>query len=315
MKKTIKFIAACIAVSAIAGCEHPETEEQLPYYYTENIAYLNKVNKTFDILHIPSGISTENVKMPFTVGLSKAMTKDLDVKLELAVSGEGLTADNVSFANGDVVTIPAGELTVANELKLSDWKFATDNLKAANYELKVRIKEVAPSADACIAVELNDVTYRINKTACSNVTPGTPSGSLVPDDVRSTWTAKYCTDTSDSSWETTTDLTNDYYQEYYISCNSGYICAEVDLKETTKMTGLGATFAGTQKKYWPTASSIETSVDGTQWTEQMSKTSVTQSRFCNLTFSVPVEARYIRWRFYNDDTQKIWWNEINVYVP
>ena len=316
MKKTIKFIAACIAVSAIAGCEHPETEEQLPYYYTENIAYLNKVDKTFEILHLPSGVSNENVKMPFSVGLSKAMSEDLTVKLELAVSGEGLAADNVVFANGSVVTIPAGELTVANELKLSDWKFANDNQKAASYELQIRIKEVAPSADARIAVELNDVTYRINKSACSNVKPGTPPGTSLSDEIRKTWKVRACLDASDNQWEDVpTALTDDIYQIEGVQATADYICVEVDLLDVQTLTGVKSSFLGRGASNWPSMSSLETSEDGVVWTEQMSKTSVEQDRYCNLSFFVPVDARYIRWRFWNEKTGMLWLNEVYVCVP
>lgn len=144
----------------------------LPDYYTEKIAYLGKVDATFDILHTSAGVTNEDVKMPFTIGISKSLSEDLTVELELEVKGKGLTKENVVFKNGSTVTIPAGESTVSNELQFSNWDFAIDNKDAATYELNIRIAKISPSSIACIAVDLNKVTYRIEKSALANVKPG-----------------------------------------------------------------------------------------------------------------------------------------------
>lgn len=280
----------------------------LPDYYTEKIAYLGKVDATFDILHTSAGVTNEDVKMPFTIGISKSLSEDLTVELELEVKGKGLTKENVVFKNGSTVTIPAGESTVSNELQFSNWDFAIDNKDAATYELNIRIAKISPSSIACIAVDLNKVTYRIEKSALANVKPGEkPVGTQIYALTSSSCIIKVSQNISDSEWNVP-QLMDDM-----IPFTSDYMGIKVDLRETKLVTGLYGLILGLTGATYPSMCSIETSDDGQKWIEQMAKTAITPGRNNDMAFVVPIETRYIRWRFWGA-AGSLYVADVSVYV-
>lgn len=313
MKKTIKFIAlACAVMSIAVSCEHPDTDEVLPYYFKENMAYLGKVDRTFEMLHTLTGVTSENVKMPFTVGVAKALDKDLTVELEIDVKGENFVKENVAFANGNVVTIPAGELTVDNELQILDWAFATANKDAATYEINVRIRNVVPSSAVLIANEMNRVTYRINKSIYSNVKPGeTPSGTQVSNDERTKWDVRVSMDPSDEEWTETKALVDGGFLMEVIDSEGDYLGVQIDMHRKVMLTGMYGNFLR-KKANWPIMSSLEISTDGSNWVELMSKTAVSQEKYQYIAFAAPAEARFVRWRFWGE--KSLCMDEVYVYV-
>ena len=304
----------CSVAVMSAGCEHPDTDEVLPYYFTERMVYLGRADRTFEIKHSSAGVVNDNVKMSFPVGVSKAYTEELTVKLELEVTGEGLTKENVVFTDGDVVKIPAGELSVNKELRISDWAFANDNKAAATYEINVRILEVAPSA-VLVAPEMQHVTYRINKSAYTAVETGNmPSGDFYPDSERAKWHVQISEAASDSQWTDTSALTEDaIFTEEDVKTEGNYLGVSIDMQKTLTLTGVSANFLY-GASYCPTMSQLEVSTDGVTWLELMPKAPVTMSRYTlYVSFFDQVDARFIRWRFYNENV--LWLDEVYVHVP
>lgn len=103
--KTLQKLSALVGVSLMlfTGCEHPTTIEELPYYYSESIAYLDDGNSRFTVNHSPDGIVNQDLTIPVTVGVTKVLANDCRVVLECAVEGEGFSLQHVVIPGNGVL--------------------------------------------------------------------------------------------------------------------------------------------------------------------------------------------------------------------
>lgn len=98
-----------------------------------------------------------------------------------------------------------------------------------------------------------------------------------------------------------------------IPFTSDYMGIKVDLRETKLVTGLYGLILGLTGATYPSMCSIETSDDGQKWIEQMAKTAITPGRNNDMAFVVPIETRYIRWRFWGA-AGSLYVADVSVYV-
>ena len=285
MKNILKFAALfSFALLAFTGCEHPDTTEELPYYYYEPIAYLENVNTRVAVYHSPDGIVNQDITMPVTVGLSKAMTGACTVRVECTVEGEGFTTQNVALPNNGVVTIPAGERSASFTLSIGDWSFCSGVADARSYTISLKIVE----ASARISTNSNSVVYVLDKTRESYTSTAAPTeGSQVATDA---YTVSY--NVKADTWTPIEIGTSGRYSRYLYY--SSYIGLQWDLGSTKTVTAVANVCYPYYTSYNTAVYTIMTSTDGQKWTTYDEGLDLAQSEPQYVSFYTPVEARYVR---------------------
>lgn len=305
MIRKLCFGAVCCLT---VGCENPQIEETLPYWYTDPIVSIEPTDRSFTILHLPEGlVGTDGVKMPFSVVLSKSVSEEVSVRLALEIEGDGLS-EWVSLADGDTVVIPAGETSVDTSLSIPDWSFAEENKAAAQWTLSVRIESVV-SGPVRISTNLNLAVWQIDKSGYSNIrTDWEPIGTKTqkPDE----WTMSVSTDNESPDWQVS-DVLMDGYIGMGTVKNEKYLGVQIDLGTVETVSGLVANFTKSNTCYREI--SVETSDDGQSWSPQGTASAAWEAAYQSVTFTEPVEAQYIRWHMFSEGTINL--EEVSVVLP
>lgn len=308
MKRMIKKLCFGAVCCLTAGCENPQTGETLPYWYTDPIVSIEPTNRSFTILHTPEGlVGTDAVKMPFSVFLSKSVSEEVRVRLALEIEGDGLS-EWVSLADGDTVVIPAGETAADTSLSIPDWSFAQENKAAAEWTLSVRIESVV-SGTARISTNLNLAVWQIDKSGYSNIrTDWEPTGTKTqkPDE----WIMSVSTDSESSDWQVSDVLMDGFIGTGSVK-NEGYLGVQIDLGAVETVNGLVANFTKSNTCYREL--SVETSDDGQLWSPQGTVSAAWEAAYQSVTFTEPVETRYIRWHMFSEGTIDL--DEVSVVLP
>lgn len=285
MKNILKFAALFgFTLLAFTGCENPDTTEELPYYYYEPIAYLEQVNTHVAVYHSPDGIVNQDITMPVTVGLSKAMTKPCTVRVECTVEGDGFSAGNVALPDNGTVTIPAGERSAEFSMSIGDWSFCSGVNEARSYTISLKIVE----ASTHISTNYNSVVYMLDKSRESYTSTVAPTeGSQVATDA---FSMSY--NLRGDTWTPIALDSDGLYPRYLYS--SSYIGLQWDLGSTKTVTAVANVCYPYYTSYNTTVYTIMTSVDGQQWTTYDEGLDMVQSDPQYVSFYTPVEARYVR---------------------
>lgn len=299
MKRIMKYLAVfSSAIFVLTGCENPEIDNSLPYYYTETIVYLPDAGtQNINIRHTPTAVRGEAIE--FTVVrhnndpelLEKALIKPCTVELEAAF--EGIEEQYIAFRDGLTLTIPAGETSVSSFIDI-DWSFAAETTAEAEYTLTLSIK----SSSAYISEERNETIYEITKNEKpeSNLYTDAPAGTSMD---RSGWTVQYTSDSALNNWVddsdgSLTDENNSYL--YY----NGFLAVKVDMGSVQNLTGV-VSYCSYGSYYAPDKFIVETSLDGSTWNKVGGETSVTQDDYLYASFYDPIEARYFRLQMFGNN--------------
>lgn len=287
MKKILKLTAFFgLFLLAFSGCENPDTTEELPYYYTEPIAYLKSVDTHVTINHSPDGIVNADVAMPVTVGLSQTITGSCTVRVECTVEGEGLTLQHVNLPDNGIVTIPAGERSATFSMSIRDWSFCSEISEARSYTLSLKIVE----ATTRISTNLNSVVYVLDKSRRSYTSTQAPTeGTQVAPD---TYTVSYNLDPEKEVWTPTVLDSNGLFSKYLYTYD--YLGLQFDLGETRNVTAVANYCYPYSPTYNNGVYTIKTSVDGEQWTTYDEEQTLGQTDPQYVSFYTPVSARYVR---------------------
>lgn len=287
MKKILKLTAFFgLFLLAFSGCENPDTTEELPYYYTEPIAYLKDVNTHVTINHSPDGIVNADVAMPVTVGLSQTMTGSCTVRVECTVEGEGLTLQHVNLPDNGIVTIPAGERSTTFSMSIRDWSFCSEISEARSYTLSLTIVE----ASTRISTNFNSAVYILDKSPRSYTSTQAPTeGTQVAPDA---YTVSYNLDPEKENWTPAElDSYGLFSDDLYMY---DYLGLQFDLGETRTVTAVANYCYPYSPIYNNGVYTIETSVDGVQWTTYDEGMTLGQTDPQYVSFYTPVSARYVR---------------------
>lgn len=296
MKKLLK-ISALFGASLLmfTGCEHPDTTEEMPYYYSESIAYLDNIDTHVAVYHSPDGIVNQDITMPVTVGVTKTLTNDCRVVLECTVESEseGLTADKIVLPES--VTIPAGEKSVTVQMTVNDWSACAGVTDAASYKVSLKIVE----ASVRISTNMNSTVYTLDKTAMQYTSTDAPSeGSQVATDA---YTVSYNTSASRPSWRTISLNSSGYYTNYppynYLYTYT-YLGLQFDLGSAKTVTAVANFCYPYSTGYNACTYTIMTSVDGEEWTTYDEGVSLGQNEPQYVSFFTPVSARYVQLHMY-----------------
>lgn len=288
--KTLQKLSALVGVSLMlfTGCEHPTTIEELPYYYSESIAYLDDGNSRFTVNHSPDGIVNQDLTIPVTVGVTKVLANDCRVVLECTVEGEGFSLQHVVIPGNGVVTIPAGERSATILLSISDWSFCSGVDEARSYTISMKIVE----ATTRISTNKGSAVYVLDKTSKSYTTTAAPTeGAQVGTDA---YTVSYSVVAD--AWNPLTIDAEGLYPGYLYYAN--YLGLEFDLGSTKTVTGVANVCAPYGPSYNAAVYTIQGSVDGQTWTTYDEGLSLEQSDPQYVSFYTPVDARYVRLLMY-----------------
>lgn len=298
MKRIMKYLTGFgSAIFVLTGCENPEIDNSLPYYYTETIVYLPDAGtQNINIRHTPTTVRGETIE--FSVArhnndpelLEKALKKPCTVELEAAF--EGIEEQYIAFRDGLTLTIPAGETSVSSFIDI-DWAFAAETTAEAEYTITLSIK----SSSAYISEERNKTIYEISKNEKpeSNLYTDAPAGTNVD---RSGWMVQISTDSDLNNWNDITQLTDgDNYTYQYVY---SFLAVKVDMGSVQNLTGV-VSYCSYGSYYAPNKFIVETSQDGSTWDKVGGETSVTQDYYLYASFYDPIEARYFRLQMFGNN--------------
>ncbi len=294
MKKILKYaVALTVGLFAFTSCEDPDTSETLPYYYRDNMCYIETaMNQKLSLFHLSMGLIGETDKeFPVKVKLKKAKTSDVTAVLELSSDCEYLTVADIQCPT--TVTIPAGETEAIAALKVLNW----EKIAAVNeaVEANITVTMTAVDNEFC-AKEQNKFEAKITKEAFSTnnllVNYEPVEGDWLTN--RSSWDVSYSRNNG-ASWNATTDLTDDYYYSYVYTRP---IFVRVDLKETKTITGFMTTsYPYSGSSYCPDYVTFKTSMDGQTWETQAEDVAITRTMNLYSRVPAPVSCRYIELDF------------------
>lgn len=277
-----------IAALALAACEHPDNSEEVPYYITENICYIDATAQTQGFSHTPLGLTGGETDVVYTIPirLKKATTKDVDVYLDLSSDSDLLTADYVRVS-ALAVTIPAGETEAEVTLSVTNYSVLanTDDAVTANIALTL-----ADVQNAYPAQERNAFKLTVTKSAYTKIVNGSIEEGAELD--RSGWTV-----TNLNNGSITTSLTdNNYYS--YLYTEPIYI--SIDFGDTHKITGFENTcYPYTASYYTFQTMEFSYSLDGETWEDLGTMTDLPAAYYQYFYFPGGYSCRYLRVKMYD----------------
>ena len=310
MKKLLKYSLFILPLGLLASCEHPDMEEKLPGYYTQPVAYVESAlaSNSQTVGHAPSGlVGTENCKFPFVVKLNKPVNKPVSVTVGVNVVGAESNSEYTPLSEADLsllsgsmnITIPAGEVEVADTLIVNDWSFAEDT--RSDYTLKTRIVEASKGIYPAERTVDYTLTKKVKTLAYAD---DTAPGTVISD--RSGWSCVYAaTDTENPTTSRPTlidGLTTSSTSVYgYGACLS----AIVDFGKQISIKGF-ANYGYTMSSYSPVMVTLEVSNDKSSWktlVEKMDLNPTTSAqRYQYVTMYDAEICQYVRVRLYGSAT-------------
>ncbi len=184
MLKKIKYLFSVVCVVALAGgfvaCSDDETTQD---EWTANYVYLERLSLgvsevDFSCTHYSLDVEgAEAIAMPVVVRIANPAQSDVVVTLKAEGEG-GIAAEDVVFANGGKVTIPAGATEAPVEMVtfVSDWAFAAET--AADYKLHISIAKIeSRSGNLAPSTKQGKLTINVKKSEKIQETVALAGGS------------------------------------------------------------------------------------------------------------------------------------------
>ncbi|MCD8313160.1 MAG: discoidin domain-containing protein [Bacteroidales bacterium] len=287
MKLRYLFIAL-LGMFAFTACEHPDNSEEVPYYWTENVCYLDATSVSQSIMHSPLGLVGVEDGTTYTVKvrLKKATDKDVTCYFDLSSDNEILPESSL-YLSASTVVIPAGETEKEVEVGIADYSPLASIKDAVSANVTLTLVEVE---NAYCAEVRNSFSISVSKSAYSRVVYGSIDEGSELD--RSGWTV-----TNLNNGSTTSKLTDgDYYS--YLYTEPVYI--SIDFGAMHKVTGFENTCYPYSSDYY-TFRTMEFSYsqDGETWEDLGSVTGLPAAYYQDFYFPGGYSCRYLRVKMYD----------------
>lgn len=306
MFKSLKYLmVGVMGLSTMGFVACDDLDDDYTHYpsdaWTGNRAYikyqhLGQSTYEFEMMHIEDeGVSGDtDVKVPFSVGLVKALDKDAVVAFD--VTSVGLPEGVVTVGENNTVVIPAKQTLVPVELKVNtDWSFVKP--EAMDFTINVRLKECkAGNSDIALA-ESFAIKVGIRKHKMVSYVDYIPNEKPAEPVITGSnkWTPT-CTPAEDLSnpWYYCYQIANGKTNDYFF-LESPFLAFNIDMGNTHEITGLKY-LCGFGAPYAPREMKVFTSMDGAHWipvTGDDTRASITPGNEMYLKFSKAIITRYI----------------------
>lgn len=315
IKNYIFSSLAIVGALCMTSCNDDDTydvvgnPDNLLYVTTTQVTPANLPQNSFvyQLYHTPVGtvVASEPGEIKLRVNSTRRVKHDTQIELEVSpetqVAGYAQLPASVNLDivfSSNTVTIPEGE-NISDEITINvsadnvDWASLTEKA----YLLPIQITEVSsgavPSEDkgyAYIGVSTDVKDGMLN--ADSNTIPGTAISD------RSAWTATYSVPATGAGGDCTRNLFDGSTRNYaYLIFNHAdktneEVITTIDMGQVNTITGVQFYYFGWY--YAIKDGTIETSLDGTEWTSQGTRTWDSLDPACNFAFWAPMQVRYIR---------------------
>lgn len=272
---------------ALTACEHPDNTEDVPYYWTENVCYIDGSSVSESLKHTPFGLTgTADSTYVVKVRLKKAATKDVTCYFDFSTDNT-LLPESCLYLSSASVVIPAGKTEAEVRAGITDYSpfAATDDAVNANVTLNLVKVENAYRSEA-----RNSFSISVSKSAYSRVVYGSIDEGAELD--RSGWTV-----TNLNNGATTPKLTDgDYYS--YLYTEPVYI--SIDFGETHKITGFENTCYPYSADYYAFQTmEFSYSRDGETWEDLGTVTGLPAAYYQDFYFPGGYSCRYLRVKMYD----------------